>query len=139
MTSNRHGNFYCINCLCCSYNTKNALKNHEERCNKHNYCYPIMPNKYNNILEYKHREKSLKGLFVIELGIECILKKEHSYQNNFEKSYTERKAMHELSGWEMFTKCLFDSAKNKLDYYRGTDCIKELCKKLKDHAIEILN
>ena len=51
-----------------------------------------MPNKYNNILEYKYGEKSLKTQFLIELGIECILKKEHSCQNNSQKSYTERKA-----------------------------------------------
>ena len=26
-----------------------------------------------------------------------------------------------------------------LDYYRRKDCIKELCKKLKDHALKIIN
>ena len=60
-------------------------------------------------------------------------------QNNLEKSYTERKAKHEPSGWAMFTKCSFDATKNKLDYYRGIDCIKVLCKKLKDHALKIIN
>ena len=39
----------------------------------------------------------------------------------------------------MFTKCSFDKAKNKLDYYRGRDCIEQLCKKLKDHAMKIIN
>ena len=38
----------------------------------------------------------------------------------------------------MFTKCSFDATKNGLDYYREIDCIKELCKKLKEHAIEII-
>ena len=37
--------------------------------------------------------------------------------------------MHEpSSGWVIFTNCSFNAAKNKLDYYRGIDCIKELCK-----------
>ena len=27
----------------------------------------------------------------------------------------------------------------KLDYYRGIDCIKVLCEKLKDHALKIIN
>ena len=60
-------------------------------------------------------------------------------QNNLGKSYTERKAKHEPSGWVMFTKCSFDATKNKLDNYRGIDCIKMFCKKLKDHALKIIN
>ena len=40
--------------------------------------------------------------------LECLLKKEQSRQNNPEKSYSEKKARHEPSGWAMFTRCLFD-------------------------------
>ena len=29
--------------------------------------------------------------------------------------------------------------KNKLNYYRGKDCIEQLCKKLKDRVIEIID
>ena len=47
--------------------------------------------------------------------------------------------MHEPSGWAMFTKCSFDEEENKLDYYRGKDCIGELCKKLKEDGMEIIN
>ena len=39
----------------------------------------------------------------------------------------------------MVVKCSFDATKNKLDYYRGRDCIKTLCKKLRDSAMEIIN
>ena len=60
-------------------------------------------------------------------------------QNNLENSYTERKAKHEPSALAMFTKCSFDARKNKLDYYSGMDCVKMLCKKLKDHVLKILN
>ena len=28
-------------------------------CNDHDYCYLEMPNEYNKILKYNHREKSL--------------------------------------------------------------------------------
>ena len=59
------------------------------------------------------------------------IKKLQSSQNNPEKSYTEKKARHEPSGWAMFTRCSFDKKENKLNYYRGKDCIEELCKKLK--------
>ena len=53
--------------------------------------------------------------------------------------FTKKKAKHETSGWAMFTKCSFDVIENKLDYYRGRDCIKKFCKKLKDHALKIIN
>ena len=66
-------------------------------------------------------------------------KKEQSCQNNPEKSYTERKARHELSGWAMFKKCSFDEIENKSEYYRIIDCIKKQCEKLGDRSAEIVN
>ena len=39
----------------------------------------------------------------------------------------------------MFIKCSFDKKENKLNYYRGKDCIEKLCKKLKESANEIIN
>ena len=75
MTSKHHGNFYCLNCLYCSYSAKDRLKKQEELCNKYNYCHIEMPKKYNNILKYNDGKMSLKSPFVIELDIECILEK----------------------------------------------------------------
>ena len=39
----------------------------------------------------------------------------------------------------MFTRCSFDEKENKLNYYRGKDCIEKLCKKLKERAVKIIN
>ena len=39
----------------------------------------------------------------------------------------------------MFTKCSFDEKENKVDYYREKNYIKELCKKLKNRAMKIIN
>ena len=39
----------------------------------------------------------------------------------------------------MFIRSSFDKKENKLNYYRGKDCIEELCKKLKESATEIIN
>ena len=93
-----------------------------------------MPKQTEEILKYIHGEKSLKSPFAIYLDLECLLKKEQSCQNNnnnnnnnnLEKSYTVKKAKHEPSGWAMFTKCSFDEKENKLDYYRGKDCIEKI-------------
>ena len=54
----------------------------------------------------------------------------HSCQNNPEKSYTEKKTKHTPSGYSLFTNCSFDAAKNKLDCYRGKDCLEKFCKEL---------
>ena len=39
----------------------------------------------------------------------------------------------------MFTNCSFDETKNKLDCYRGEDCMERFCKDLREHAMKIIN
>ena len=39
----------------------------------------------------------------------------------------------------MFTSCSFSEKENKLNYYRGKDCIEKLCKKLKESAMKIID
>ena len=39
----------------------------------------------------------------------------------------------------MFTRRSFDKRENKLNYYRGKDCIENLCKKIQESAMEIIN
>ena len=73
-TSNRNGDFYCLNCFH-SCSTKNKLKKHERVCNDHDYCHIEMPNKDNKILKYNHGEKSLKAPFMIYTDLECLLVK----------------------------------------------------------------
>ena len=46
---------------------------------------------------------------------------------------------HTPSGYSLFTHCSFDKTKNKLDYYKGKDCMKKFCKNLKEHATKIIN
>ena len=65
--------------------------------------------------------------------------KKKSCQNNPKKSYTDKNAIHELSGWAMFTSFSFDEKENELNYYRGKDCIEKLCEMLKTRAMKIIN
>ena len=124
--SNRTGDLYCLNSFN-SYTTENKLKEHEEIYNNHDSYHHIeMPKQTEKILKQIHGEKSLKAPFTICLNLECLLKKEQSCQNNPEKSYTEKKAIHEPSGWAMFTSCSFDENENKLNYYRGRDFIEKI-------------
>ena len=59
--------------------------------------------------------------------------------SNPEKSSTTKINKHTPSGYSVFTQCSFDATKNKLDCYRGKDCIKTFCKDLKEHATKIIN
>ena len=137
-SSNHEGGFYCLNCFH-SYTSKNKLKEHEKICNNHNSCRIEMPEWVNKILKHNPGEKSIKKPFAIYLDLECTLKKLQSIQKNPEKSYIQKKARHEPSGWVMFTRCSFDKRENKLNYYRGEDCIENLCKKLKERATKIID
>ena len=99
--SNHHGDFYCLSCFN-SYATKNKLEEHEEICNNHDSCRIEMPKFAKRIIKYAHGVKSLRAPSAIYLDLECLLKKEQSRRNNLEKSYLEKKAAQEPSGWAMF-------------------------------------
>ena len=104
ISSNHKEDFYCLNCFN-SYTSKNKLKEHEEICNNHDSYHIEMSKQVEKILKYNPREKSLKAPFAICINLECMLEKIDSYQNNPEKSYTEKKAMHESSGWSIAITC----------------------------------
>ena len=137
ITSNQVGDFYCLNCFH-SYTTEKKLKKHQKICKDHDFCHVNMPDEDNKILEYKSGEKSLKVPFVIYADLECLLQKIDTYQNNPEKSYTEKKAKHKPSGYSRVTCCSFDKSKTEWNHYRGKDYIEMLCKDLRDQAKKII-
>ena len=104
----------------------------------HDYCYIEMAKKDNKVLKYNHGEKSIKMPFTIYVHLECLLEKMSSYQNNSNKSSTTKINKHTPSGYSIFTHCLFDESKNKLNYYRD-DCMKKFCKDLRKHSTKIIN
>ena len=59
------------------------------------------------------------------------IKKITIYSKQPRKILYRKKARHEPSVWAMFTRCSFDKKENKLNYYRGKDCIENLCKNQK--------
>ena len=136
--SNNHGDFYCLNCLH-SFRTHNALKKHERLRENNDYCSVEMPTKFNKTLKYNYGEKSLKTPFALYVDLEFLLLKQQSCQNNSNRSYTERKAIHEPCGYALNLVCSFDSEENKQSFYRGTDCIKRFCRDLKELGTEIVN
>ena len=52
----------------------------------------------------------------------------NTFHNNPEKSSITKINKHTASGYSLFTHCSFDTTKNKLDYYRGKNCMRNFCK-----------
>ena len=59
--------------------------------------------------------------------------------NNPEKSSSTKINKHTSSGYSLFTHSSVDTPKNKIDYYRGKNCVKNFCLDPKDHATKIIN
>ena len=81
----------------------------------------------------------LKTTFVIYADLECLLIKKQLCQNNPNESYTERKALHEPSGYALTLVSSFDSKQNKRSFYRGKDCNKKFCSELKELGTKLIN
>ena len=126
ITDNNHEDFYYLNCFQ-SYATENKLKKHKKVCENHDYYYVEMPEEYNEILKYNQEEKSMKVPFIIYADLECLLEKMSTCHNNPEKSSTTKINKHTPYSYSLFTHCSFDTTKNKLDYYRGKNCVKNFC------------
>ena len=103
------------------------------------YCYVEMPEEDNKILKYNQGEKSMKVPFIIYADLGSLHEKMNACHNNSEKSSTTKINKHTPSGYSLFTQCSFDTTKNKLDYYRGKNCMKNFCLDLKEHATKIVN
>ena len=93
-----------------------------------------MPTKDNNTIKYNQGEKSIKLPYAVYADLECLLEKISTCQNNPNESSTTEINKHTSSGYSLFTHCSFDKSKNKLNHYRGKDCMKKFCKDLREHA-----
>ena len=130
VTSNHHDDFYCLNYFH-SYSTKNKLEAHKKICENHDYCHIEMPTKDNNTIKYNQGEKSIEIPFVIYADLECLLEKMSTCINNPNESSTTKINKHTPSDYSIFSHCSFDKSKNKLNYYKGNDCMKKFCKDLR--------
>ena len=124
ITSKHDGYFYCLNFLY-SFITENRLKEHEDVCKDHDYCYLEMPNENNKISKCNTGKKSMKVSFIFNADLESWPKKISTCHNNPNKSSTTKKNKHTASAYSLFTHCSFDATKNSLDYYRGQDCMEK--------------
>ena len=113
------------------YTTNNKLEKHKNARENNDYCYVEMPKADNKILKYNHGEKFMKVPFIIYADLESLLEKMSTCHNNPEKVSTININKHTPSGYSLVTHCSFDTTKNKLDYYRDKNCMKNFCLNLK--------
>ena len=81
----------------------------------------------------------MRAPFVFYADLECLLEKMSTCHNDPEKSSTTKINKHISSGYSLFTYSSFDEKENKLDYYRGEDCMKKFCEDLKEHVTRTIN
>ena len=81
----------------------------------------------------------MKIPFIISADLESLLEKMSTCHSNSEKSSTIKINEQKPSGYSLFTHCSFDLTKNKLDCYRGKDCMERFCKNLEEHKTKIIN
>ena len=136
ITSNNNGDDYCLNCLH-AYRRKNALIRHELKCNNHDYCKPLMPEKGKNILKYKHDKKSLAIPHVIYADLECLLRLIESCKQNPSDSYTLKKNVRIPSGYALHLVRSYDQ--NLITENRGTDCMQKFVRAIKTMTMMIVN
>ena len=81
----------------------------------------------------------MKVPFIIYADLESLLEKMNTCHNNPEKSSTTKINKHTPSAYSLLTHCSFDTTKNKINYYRGKNCMKDVCLDLREHATKIIN
>ena len=84
-----------------------------------------MPRDNNKIIKYNPGEESMKVSFIIYAELESFLEKMSTCHNNPGKPSTIKINEHKTFGYSLFTHCSFDLTKDKLDCYRGKDCMKK--------------
>ena len=81
----------------------------------------------------------MKLPFTIYADLKCLLEKMSTCQSNPNESSTTTITKHTPTGYSLFTYFSFDNSKNKLNYYRGENCMKKFCKDLGTLATKIIN
>ena len=64
ITSKRHGDYYCLNCLH-SFRAENKLQSRKKACKNKDFCGIVMPSEKNNILELNQYMKSDKVPYIV--------------------------------------------------------------------------
>ena len=138
VTSTHNGDFYCLNCFH-SYRAHNKLKEHEQLCQRHDYCNLKLPNEENKYISSTTDKNTLKIAFIIYADLECLLFQMSSCENTPINSFTEKKASHTRCASSILTCYFFEKSLNGQKYYRGEDCIEKFSIELRSIFTKLIN
>ena len=116
--------YFCTNCL----NGFESEIVRDEYCRNKDSVRVEMPTKGKSIVKYTDGQYQFKVPFVIYADFESILVPVSSSANDPNKSSTRGKNIHEPSGWCMNSTFSYSNKLNKLQQYRGKDCVSKFCK-----------
>ena len=80
----------------------------------------------------------MKISFIMYVNLQCLLENISTCHKDPNKSLTIKINKRTPSGYSLFTYCSFDNTKNKVSHYRSENCMKMLCKDLKEHAKRVI-
>ena len=123
--TSKHSGDYCLNCLYL-FRTKNKLKSHKKECGNKYFCNVVMSSEDTKILQFGQYCKGDKASFIISAD---------GCKNNLEKSSLTKVSKHILPGFLMST-ISFKGIENNYEYQ---NCMKNICKSLREHTMKILN
>jgi hypothetical protein len=128
-----HKIFVCKNCLHAYYNEK-SLKEHIPNCMANSPCKTLLPNKYNNVLEFNLYKKTMRLSFVIHCDTECLTTPVYEVTTN----KTSRYQKHVPSQIGMYLVSFIPDFQLELFFYFGTDTIEQYLTKLMEWKPQIL-
>ena len=76
--------------------------------------------------------------FIMHVELECLLENIITCHNHPNKSSKIKINEHTHSDYSLLTYYSFENTKHRLSHYRGKDCMKMLCKELKEHPKRVI-
>ena len=137
ITSEHHGDFYCLNCFD-SFATENKLQSRKRAYEIKDFCNVNMFSEHTKTLEFNHVQKADQAPFTIYVHLECKIDKIYGCKNSSENLSTTKVSDHIPSDYLMPTISSFRSIENKHDVCRSKNCMKKFWEDFGEHAMKIM-
>ncbi|XP_050528208.1 uncharacterized protein LOC126898309 [Daktulosphaira vitifoliae] len=121
--------FLCDGCLLFFY-SELKLKQHQlENCMR---VKTVVPKPPKNIMKFQNYNKQFPVEFVIYADFESILKPIATCDPNPAQSFSNKISIHEPHSFSYFIKCSYDENLDRMELYRGENCVKVFIEKLRE-------
>ena len=130
ISSNSHGDFYCLGCFS-FFRTKSTLRNHVDLCKNNKFAKIELPEESSNFKTYKPGAKSLKMETVVYADFESILV---PYSTCDKKHETCKKVNKQVPCGYSINVVSNHNKTSTQSYYRGEDAVSAFCKEIRKIA-----